>query len=235
MSIWLRRLAFLAILGFPLAVLGTRLELFDFGFGFKLITLTVVLALVVFFVGLLTAYFLRKSNAKSSKVSSQAVLMSLIPVLGIGSQLLVASSLPKIHNISTDTIDPPQFNQVVALRGEESNPLTYDAAVLAPQQIQAYPEVKTLTSNLDAVAAHQRAVTVAESLGWEIVSSDTQNGIIEATETSTMWGFKDDIVIRLQEVNGGVDIDLRSVSRVGQSDLGVNAKRINAFLTEFDR
>ena len=70
-------------------------------------------------------------------------------------------------------------------------------------------------------------------MGLALVNSDAEKGIIEATETTAIWGFKDDVVVRVVEKDGKTIIDLRSVSRIGQSDLGANAKRIEKFLAKF--
>ena len=70
-------------------------------------------------------------------------------------------------------------------------------------------------------------------MGLELVNSDQSNGIIEATETTTIWGFKDDLVVRITESDGKTAVDLRSVSRIGMSDLGANARRIEKFLAKF--
>ena len=90
-----------------------------------------------------------------------------------------------------------------------------------------------MISNLSLTDSHAKAKSVVEALGWELVNSDVDTGIIEATETTMLWGFKDDVVIRLTETDGKTAIDLRSVSRIGRSDLGANAKRIETFLAEF--
>ncbi len=85
--------------------------------------------------------------------------------------------------------------------------------------------------------AFNKAVNIAEDLGWIIVSKDQANSIIEATQTTTLWQFKDDIVIRIRanaQTPDTTDIDLRSVSRIGRSDLGANANRIQRFIDQFN-
>ena len=235
MGIWLRRLAILAVLGFPLAVLGNALGLFDFRFGFSIIRWTVYLTLAVFVLGIIVAIWKRNSDADTARLARHAVLLSLLPMLGIGSQIVVARSVPAIHNITTDITDPPQFNAVVALRGDNSNPHEYDAEKLGDVQAKAYPELETLVTTLSVSEAQQRAEAVVAELGWELVASDESAGIVEATETTAMWGFKDDVVIRIRAVDDATEIDLRSVSRVGQSDLGANAKRILRFVDAFQQ
>jgi uncharacterized protein (DUF1499 family) len=76
----------------------------------------------------------------------------------------------------------------------------------------------------------QKAIDKARSLGWYIVASDAPAGRIEATDTTTWFGFQDDIVIRVRPEPTGSRVDVRSVSRVGSSDVGANAKRVRAFL-----
>jgi uncharacterized protein (DUF1499 family) len=189
--------------------------------------------------GIILFFIHRNSKPDSSRGAIIAVAISLIPILGLGSQVFVASSVPGIHNISTDTIDPPQFNAVVALRGEGTNPLEYkiENGDLAEIQKNAYPDIKTITANTSVQDAFNKAVNIAEDLGWIIVSKDQANSIIEATQTTTLWQFKDDIVIRIRanaQTPDTTDVDLRSVSRIGRSDLGANANRIQRFIDQFN-
>lgn len=84
----------------------------------------------------------------------------------------------------------------------------------------------------EVFAAAERIVGLR---GWEIVTADVEAGILEATHTSTWWGFKDDVAIRFRESEGNVtQVDMRSISRVGGSDLGANARRVTAFLYDLD-
>ena len=233
MGFWLRRLSILAVLGFPIAVIGSRIGLYDFRFGFTILTYTVYLAIAVFVLSLIVMFIQRKSNKAGFKAARTAMVLSLIPLAVIGSQLFIVKSVPPIHNISTDVVNPPQFDKVVALRGEGTNPIEYDIAKLADQQQAAYPEVKTLFTADTAALAHAKALKAVDSLGWALVNSDLEQGIIEATQTTALWAFKDDVVIRISQKAGQTAIDVRSVSRVGQSDVGANAKRIKKFFAEY--
>lgn len=233
MGTWLKRLSILALLGFPVAVLGSRLGLYDFGVGFSILKYSVFLAAGVFLLGVALSFAQRKSNVDSAKASRVAAYVCLIPLLGIGSQIVTARSVPFIHNISTDVVDPPSFDKVAALRGEGTNPLEYDVEKNSVLQLEAYPDVKTLMVDASVPEAFVKALTLANDMGWELVNEDTAAGIIEATETTALWAFKDDVVIRVKSVGDQTAIDLRSVSRVGQSDLGANAKRIEKFLDAY--
>jgi uncharacterized protein (DUF1499 family) len=141
-----------------------------------------------------------------------------------------AKSLPPIHDVSTDTVYPPDFQAVLPLRGEGSNPVAYGGPELAAQQQAAYPEIAPLYLDKSAPEVFMMAHETAKRMGWEIVASDGKTGRIEATATSFWFGFKDDVVIRVVPQNqGGTRVDVRSLSRVGGSDIGANARRIGAY------
>lgn len=230
----LKRLSYLAILGFPLSVLGTRLGAFDFSIGFVGIRYTLFLAAAIFVVGLIYWLIQRESNPQGAKAARLAMILSLLPLLGIGTQIVVARSVPAIHNISTDTINPPQFSRIAELRTKDDNSLEYQTLLLADVQTKAYPNIKTLVTDLTAREAHRITLGIASYFDWDIVAENVVTGVIEATETTQLWAFKDDVVIRITErPEGDLAIDMRSVSRIGISDLGANAKRIEKFMAEF--
>ena len=108
----------------------------------------------------------------------------------------------------------------------------HTAEQMAELQMEFYPDVQTLVSDLTAIEAQTKARTVLEAMGLNIVSVRS-HGLIEATATTFWFGFKDDVVVRIREEGSKSIVDVRSVSRVGQSDLGVNAARIIDFLEAF--
>ena len=81
-----------------------------------------------------------------------------------------------------------------------------------------------------AGAAFARARDAAREAGWAIVDADSGAGRVEATATTGWFGFKDDVVVRIRPEGQGSRVDVRSVSRVGKSDVGTNARRIRAYL-----
>ncbi len=139
-------------------------------------------------------------------------------------------TIPPIHDITTDTANPPQFVAVLPLReAEKANPVTYDPKV-GQLQKQGYPDIAPVTLPLPPDQAFKKALDTANSRHWTIVATDPAAGRIEATERSRWMGFPDDIVIRVQPADAGSRIDIRSVSRNGRSDFGVNAKRIRGYI-----
>jgi hypothetical protein len=143
-----------------------------------------------------------------------------------------AQSLPRIHDITTDTANPPQFVAVLPLRAGAPNTAAYGGKEIADQQLKGYPDLRSLTLGVPPGVAFGRARDAAESMGWEIVAADPAAGRIEATATTLWFGFKDDIVVRVSPSDPGSRIDVRSVSRVGRSDIGTNAKRIREYLAK---
>jgi len=143
-----------------------------------------------------------------------------------------AQSLPFIHDITTDTTNPPTFVDVKPLREDAPNPPEYAGEQVAAQQREAYPDIQPLETGMDPEALLKLAEDTAREQNWEIVSVVTADGRIEATDTTLWYGFKDDIVIRVRATDEGSVLDVRSKSRVGGSDLGKNAARIRDYLDD---
>jgi uncharacterized protein (DUF1499 family) len=141
-----------------------------------------------------------------------------------------AKKAAPIHDISTDTVNPPRFVAILPLRAGAPNSVQYEGEAVAKQQRTVYPDIRPLDRNEQPDAAFQRALTAARELGWDVVAAVPGEGRIESTDTTIWFGFKDDIVVRVAPVAGGSRIDVRSVSRLGTSDLGKNAARVRAYL-----
>ncbi len=148
--------------------------------------------------------------------------------------LRLARVVPPIHDITTDTADPPAFAEVLPLRASAPNSAEYGGAEIAAQQRAAYPELGPLHLAAPPADAFSRALEAARGMGWQIVAADSAAGRIEATATTRWFRFKDDVVIRIRPAAGGSRVDLRSVSRVGGSDVGTNARRIRSYLARLE-
>ena len=170
---------------------------------------------------------LKKRGGLTAIVAAAFGLSAIIIPVNI---VVAARGAPPIHSITTDTANPPQFVAITPeVRGEGSNTIVYDQA-LAPVQLAAYSRLKPLNLADAPAAAFDKALAAARKQGWVIVDSNAVDGRIEATATVDWWGFKDDVVVRLAPQGTGTRIDVRSESRVGKGDLGVNAKRIEDYL-----
>jgi uncharacterized protein (DUF1499 family) len=147
-----------------------------------------------------------------------------------------ANQVPLIHDITTDTENPPQFVALREVRLQAPNGAEYGGAKVAEAQKAAYPDIKpVLLVDVPPPAAFERALNAARSMGWEIVAAEREQRRIEATATTFWFRFKDDVVIRIAaDGTTGSRLDIRSTSRVGISDLGANARRIREFLKKFE-
>ena len=137
--------------------------------------------------------------------------------------------LPHIHDISTDTENPPVFVAVMPLRKDAANSTEPKPAAFA-QQRAAFPDIAPALLDVPPEQAFQQAERAAKSMGWEIVAAVPQDLRIEATDTTLLFGFKDDVAIRVSPNGTGSRVDVRSESRVGGFDFGVNAQRVRDFM-----
>lgn len=145
-----------------------------------------------------------------------------------------ARQVPAIHDITTDTENPPKFVSILPLRKDAPNPAEYGGPEIAEKQRSAYPDIRPIVTGVPPVQAYETALAAAGRMGWEMIDGNRAEGRIEAVATTRLFGFKDDVVIRIVPAeNGGSRIDIRSVSRVGRSDVGANACRIREFAKIF--
>jgi len=229
---------------FLVAALGTRFGMLDWTVGFGTMTfkwgVLVLMGGAAFaLVGLLMALLTPPRRGVGA-----ALIALLIPLLGIGYGVYVmqtARTIAPIHDISTDLVDPPGFSEaVVRARAAvtDHNDLdllakrTRDGRAFIDLQRQAYPDIVPVPTGLDQHRAFDVALALARAQHWTMGAVDPQAGTIEATARSLWFGFTDDIAIRVRADGTGARIDMRSVSRVGGSDLGANARRMRPFLLQ---
>lgn len=231
MSARIRRLApFFAVLAVLLLLVagpGTRLGLWDFRTGFVLLRWGAYLGIFAAGLGLLSLLW-RPPGARPWPAVVALVVgatVALVPYRWMRQ----AQRVPAIHDITTDTERPPEFQAVLPLRADAPNPAEYGGPEIAAQQREAYPDLGPLALDQPPAEAFRRALQTARQMGWEIVAADSAAGRIEATATTTWFGFKDDVVVRITPDEGRSRVDVRSVSREGKSDVGANAERIREF------
>jgi uncharacterized protein (DUF1499 family) len=187
--------------------------------------LWVLVALYVLASHLLSIY-----QGKLGDLTAVSSVLAVIPLVGLALFLVKVQQVPPIHDISTDTINPPEFVSAKQARHPSHNSFVY-ATKNAKLQRQAYEEIKPLLVSVTPSVLIVVAETVVTELGWEIDGVDKEKGLIEARSTTALLGFVDDIIIRVERApEGGSKMDVRSASRIGMSDLGANAKRIQLFI-----
>ena len=214
-----------------IAGFGSRLGWWHFRTGFTLLTYGAYGGIGAATLACLSVIpAIRKHGTAGIVLSTLALLGGLTVVAVPVSWRLQAGQLPMIHDITTDTVNPPQFVNILPLRSGAPNPADYGGPAVAQQQKSAYPDLRTEALSIPPLRAFERALAAARASGWRIVASDPTSGRIEASDTTFWFGFVDDIVIRIAGADGHSLVDVRSVSRVGKSDVGTNAKRIRNYL-----
>jgi len=186
------------------------------------------------FVSLALLFALVRSGRRGGKHCLVAAALSLPALIGVLVLGLQGAKVPPIHDISTDAVNPPAFSAAKSLRKAGDNSLAYAGAAIAEPQQRAYPDITPIATSMAPAEAFQACRAAATGLGWRILAENSVQGTIEAADRTLVFGFTDDIVVRIAPTAGGSRIDLRSASRVGVSDLGVNAKRIRAFIRAFN-
>ncbi|CDO60547.1 hypothetical protein BN1012_Phect2334 [Candidatus Phaeomarinobacter ectocarpi] len=218
----------LAMLIGRMGIVDGRLGFFGAAGGLLIVAVGVVLGLI----GVIRGLMGKPGTGQAALAAILGVAILAFPI----SNALTNGSAPQIHDITTDLENPPEFVSAVALRGDDSNPLDRaNPANLADLQREAYPQLQTLVVADDIATVFAAALDVANAQGWDVADADEpengEPGRIEATDTTLLFGFQDDIVIRIAD--DGPErtlVDMRSVSRIGISDLGKNAARIDSYM-----
>ncbi|HEU0299439.1 MAG TPA: DUF1499 domain-containing protein [Longimicrobium sp.] len=170
------------------------------------------------------------SRGRGRLLAGVGLLLGALAVVLPWSWRQEARKYPGIHDITTDTRNPPVFVAVAPLRAGAPNPVEYAGDSVAAVQRQAYPDLRPLMMAMPVDSAFSLALRTAREMGWEIVDQSRRDGRIEATATTPWMGFKDDVVVRVTSASGISRVDVRSKSRVGRGDVGANANRIRQYL-----
>lgn len=214
---------------FPLVALGARWDLWGYRTAFSLLSgLSITGAVLLAIVGFALVASINRCNQAAKHSATAAVLILVLPMAYVFSNVYKARSLPVIHDISTDLENPPAFVHASDIRSDAENSLEWqsDTALL---QRGAYSDIQPIYLAMSVERAWGVVEQTLVHLPWEVTYHHRDKGIFEATSTSFWFGFVDDIVIRLMADGDKTRVDVRSVSRVGKSDLGKNAQRIRFF------
>ena len=199
--------------------------------GFTIFRSTAYTAAGVGFIALIAAIWtLIKAQRGAALAAIAGVAIAAAIVVPAWDLQQTAAMVPRIHDITTDTEDPPQWVALRETREKASNGANYGGAKIADQQKSSFPDIQPLKSTEPPAKLFERALAAAKAMGWEIVAAEPAEGRIEATATTRWFKFKDDVVIRVRAQDGGSRLDIRSMSRIGRSDLGTNARRIREYI-----
>ncbi|MCV6613516.1 MAG: DUF1499 domain-containing protein [Cellvibrionaceae bacterium] len=236
-TFWLLAVQCLLLAIIPLFIIAYRVEAVSLKVGLwgPVALGMVITALGVW--GLLVAIWASFSRrADLRKLSIAGALLGSLPLLVFMATVgFKGLSVPAIHDISTDTENPPLFVSALVERREYENSTDYDREKLPELQAKAYPHLRPVVMSRPKAEVFKEVKALVVERGWELSFEDPASAKLEATVTTSLFGFTDDVVIRLRSLpDGGTVLDMRSASRVGISDLGANAKRITDFIKALD-
>ena len=226
------------------SAVGTGWGFWEYTSGLKGVAGAFLLGLGAILIGAVQGWRVRKATNPPPRARRWVGMgVALAYVAWVGTFLMAASTVPAIHDVSTDLADPPAF-QTLTLRADNLDNIPgaddKDMRGLTPQQRwamvhqKAYGDIRSVRSNEPVPMVIAKAERLAKARGWDVAITLPEEGRLEATATSAFFQFKDDVVLRVRpsETGEGSIVDMRSVSRVGVSDLGMNAKRVRAFLAD---
>jgi uncharacterized protein (DUF1499 family) len=235
LATWARRIAVFALVAAILSVLVVRFGFLEYRpalITFLSALATAGAAIVVAFAGFAAIWV---SGARGLGRIAAALAISLT-ILAYPAYLgWQYHKLPKIHDITTDPIDPPNFDVLVRLRGGDgANPAVYAGLYSAELQRRAYPDVEPMLLETTPQRAYEAAIKLVGKRKWLVVDArapqaPAQPGHIEAVARTPLLGLREDIAIRIMPDADGSRVDMRSSSRYFDSDLGSNAARIVKF------
>ena len=219
-------LALVLVLAAPLAIHAGVVSPFV---GFRLFGLALLACIPILLLALAGFFHARRTGDGRGRAQAlRASLLSGLLVIFFLALALPARQVPPINDITTDAEDPPALQDAAAAPENAGKDLAYPKDFFAAQQA-AYPDLGPIVVPMPPAEAYAAAEKAAGSLGWEILRSDPAASSFEARETSRVFLFVDDMVVRVRPEGDGARVDVRSRSRVGQSDIGANAARIRAF------
>jgi len=223
-----------AVLMMPVAAVGRvagwwdwRTMLQVFATCLEVTAAAIVLALVAFVVNRRLPW--RTYLVAGAALAFVAAGIAMVPQARTA---LRAMRSPPIHDITTDTDNPPPLLALLAERtaAHALNTADYNATTAVLQKTY-FPDIAPKELKLPQREAFERVLAAIRAQGWRVAATAPDDSRIEAVATTFWIGFNDDMVFRLTAI--GPDetrVDMRSISRVGRGDTGTNAARVRAFL-----
>jgi Protein of unknown function (DUF1499) len=255
LAIWARRIALFSLAATFVAIIIVRSGALDIVPALSTLAGALVLACVAILLALGAGISIWRDGVAGGRQAATALVIGFALIaypLYLG---VKARNLPALYDITTDPIDPPQFDAIARLRPRDANPVTYAGLYAAEQQHNAYSDIEPDDTNSSPQEAYDAAMKVIAKRKWRVVDARSpqappvgptprnvailppltaRDGIIEAVARTPILGFRDDVVVRIRPTADGARIDVRSASRYGRNDLGSNAARVRNLIDDID-
>lgn len=243
LAAWSLRLAVFSLIATFMALIVVRSGALDLAPALSTLACALVLAAVAILLAFAAGVVIWREGLGGLR---QAVLAVLIGIALIGYPAYLgarAYQLPAIYDVTTDPIDPPQFDAIARLRPRDANPIAYQGLYAAELQHTAYPDIDPEQTTASPQESFDVAMKIIVKRKWRVVDArpprgpvgaKPADGIIEAVARSLILGFPEDVVVRIRATNDGTRLDVRSASRYGRTDLGSNAARVRNLIADID-
>ena len=239
-------LCFGAVAAALLAAFGSGRGFWHFRFGFSVLQYSLYAGVLGVVLAIIAAFLVRRVRPRLVLTNLVAVVVAGVFLGYVGNLVRIARSVPGIHDISTNLDDYPRFYRLTVRADNLASVPDMgrrDLAAMPPRERwkaihhEYYGDIAPIRVPWSVEDTLARARALAESRGWEVVTTDPRNGILEAVDTSFFFRFKDNIVVRIRPAPDGHGsiVDMRSISRVGVSDIGMNARRVRSYLADLRR
>jgi Protein of unknown function (DUF1499) len=253
LAIWARRIALFSLAATVIAVIIVRSGALDIVPALSTLAGALVLACVAILLAFGAGIIIWRDGVDGGRHAVTALVIGAALIAYPAYLGTRAWRLPAIYDITTDPIDPPQFDAIARLRPRDANPVSYAGLYAAELQHAAYSDIEPDDTTAAPQEAYDAAMKIIGKRRWRVVdahppqgplpriidarapqASSTRDGIIEAVTRTPILGFRDDVVVRVRPTADGARIDVRSASRYGRHDLGTNAKRVRNLIDDID-
>ncbi|MDB5650329.1 MAG: hypothetical protein JWL62_1849 [Hyphomicrobiales bacterium] len=235
---WSRRLAVFALTVAAIGVGLARLHAIDAPAGLAVFAAAMLFSCVAVLLAISAFVVIWRTGRRGTGIALMSIVLAAL-LLGFPAYLAAqALRLPVLNDVSTDLIDPPDFSRssaaLTARNGHVGGELPTE---WREAQRRAYPDLQPIVLDLEVQDAWSLVLNAVSNMHWKIVDRSPPGGRqglgrIDAVDVSMILGFPDDVAIRLRPLAGQTRIDIRSASRYGRHDFGVNASRIRKFSDE---
>jgi Protein of unknown function (DUF1499) len=251
LAVWARRIALFSLVATLIAVIIVRSGALEIVPALSTLAGALMLAVVAILLALGAFVVIWFEGAAGLRQALSALVIGLALIAYPAYLGIKASRLPAIYDITTDPIDPPQFDAIARLRPRDANPIAYEGLYAADQQHTAYSDIEPDLTDSTAQEAYDAAMKVITKRKWRVVDARPpqgappaanarapqpagRDGLIEAIARTPILGFRDDVVVRVRATSDGARIDVRSASRYGRHDFGTNASRVRNLISDID-
>jgi hypothetical protein len=252
LAIWSRRIALFSLAATLIAVIIVRSGALDIVPALSTLGGALVLACVAILLALGAGIVIWREGVGGGRYAATGFVVGLALIAYPAYLGTKAYRLPMIYDITTDPLDPPQFDAIARLRPRDANPIVYAGLYTAELQHNAYSDIEPDDTTATPQEAYDAAMKIITKRRWRVVDArpplagprviDTRaspaaslrDSIIEAVARTPILGFRDDVVVRIRATTDGARIDVRSASRYGRHDFGTNAKRVRNLIDDID-